>query len=812
MLRRHWLATVLLAVLISVASGVVIAAVAAAARADGSMERFAVRNRPFDATVFSCPRGVDPRGFESQYELSRICLTYGQAREVMSELAAMPGVEAVNVGGYYVVGVLGDEAPNGWGQIALLTATITNDPTLLVGHPKVLAGRLPSATADDEVILSERGARENHLQVGDSVALASWPLEDLDAAVNGGASPDVTTAVRLQVVGIGRFPSDLTQGEAADVSGNYFGGELHTAGLSGEAVRGFANYGIAPFVRLRDGPDGIEAFNEMLGTRWEDRMFGVDPNRTALGEGRASEQRIDTERHGMLAFAVIAGIATAGFAGLTLFRQLRREQADIRLLRPLGMDRRDLVLAGLLRVLAVAAPAGALAVVVAVALSPLGPVGLARRAEPDLGVHANAVVFVTGAAVVVVFALAVGLVAPLVGLRPEREPRVAIGRLSTWAINMGAVPRAGMSFVATSWPRIAAGVGAVALAAFVTAGIAVASLDRVVQSPERFGAWWDGAFGDYSSPEALAAGFRILSADRAVTVLAGYTAESDIARLDGKDVTLAAYWPLKGSPAPVVTRGRAPRDKGEIALGATMLRNVGANVGDTVSLSTVEGSGTFEPRALTVTGVVLFNDPITSTDSLGEGGIVTPELLDELSPAPTVPGQLLARFADGADTREVVERLARTFPGPIRAVVPPDDLRNMWHLRSLPWLFALLVGALAGVTLGHALIVTVRQRRRDLALLSVFGMSRWGIRQVTAFSTLVIVALATAMGVPAGLLCGRLVWNFLATETGLASGPVCTWFEPVGLAFVMLAAAQLVTLVATQRLTSVRPAEVLRSE
>jgi FtsX-like permease family len=810
MLQRHWLATALLAVFISLASGVVVAAIAAAGRADSSMERFTALNRAFDATVFSCPPGVDPSNFESQYEMSTICLSYGRAQEVMSELAAMPSVEAVNIGGDYVVGVLDEQAPNGWGRITLLTATLADDPTLLVGRPKLLAGRLPSATAHDELVLSERAARESGLGVGDRVTLASWPLEELDAAVNTGAPPDLTTAVTLRVVGIGRFHSDLAQGEAADISGNYFAGELRTGGPSGQAVRGFANYGIAPVVRLRDGLDGIEAFNEVLGTRWEDRIFSVEPNRTTLGESRANEQRIDTERHGVLTFAVIAAIATAGFAGLTLFRQLRREQADIHSLRDLGMDRRDLVIAGLLRALAIAAPAAVLTVVLAVALSPLGPVGLARRAELNIGAHADTAVLVTGAAVVVVFVLGVGLVAPLVGLRPERATRGASGRLSTWAINLGAVARTGMSFVASSWPRIAAGVMAVALAAFVTAGITVASLDRVVRSPERFGAWWDADFGDYSDPEALAAGSSILSADRDVTVLVGYASQSDVAMLDGKHVTLAAYWPVKGSAAPVVTRGRAPRDEGEIALGATMLQTLGVDVGGAVSLSSAERPGTRVDRALTVTGVVLYNDPITSTDSLGEGGFVTPELLDELSPI--VPQRLLGRFSEGADPGEVIERVARTFPGPIRAVVPPDDLRNLQHLRSLPWLLALLVGALAAVTLAHALIVTVRQRRRDLALLSVFGMSRWRIRQVTAFSTLVIVALATITGIPAGLICGRLLWDFLATEAGLASGPVRTWLEPFELALGVLAVAELVTVVATRRLTSARPAEFLRAE
>ena len=810
MLRRHVLGTVLLVLFVAMTSGTVAAAVASARRADSSIGRFTEQSLDFDATLFSCPPGVDPNGFDSQYAVTTACLNPHHAADLAEELSGMPGVERVSLGGYYVVGVLDDRAPNGWGQVTLLAATLGRDPGLIAGTPKVLAGRLPRVDANDELMVTERAARRSGVHLGDRITIASWPLEDLDAGVNGGMPPDRSTALTMRVVGIGRFAGDLAQGESPDISGNYFGGELNANGRSGDAVRDFANYGVAPLIRLHERAGGLEAFQSALSKRWAGRFFSVEPAATTLGDSRANEQRVDTERQGVLAFAVIVAIATMGFAGLTLFRQLRREQADVRTLRQLGMTKRDVVLASLLRALVLAVPAAVLTVVVGVALSPLGPVGLARRAEPALGVHADVPVLVAGSFAVLVFVLGVAGLPGLLGLRPERDPRPAEGWLNGAATSLGAAARVGLSFARGSWPRIAAGVTAVALTALVAAGITVASLDRVVSSAPRFGAWWDADLGDFADPDTLAAGAEIVAADKDVQALSSYSEQSDVATVNRRPLTVASFTVVKGKPGPVVTRGRAPANKDEIALGARLREDLGVDIGGTVRLSSVEGAGSVVDRKLRVTGEILFNDPVTLSTSLGEGGVVTPALLDELSAG---AGQrLLARFTDGADREVVTRRLARRFPGPIRAAIPPDDVRNLESLRWLPWLLALLVGALAAVTLAHALILTVRHRRRDLAVLSVLGLTRWGTRRVTAFSTLLIVGLATLGGVPAGLFVGRLLWEQLRHSTGLASSPVRTWAEPAVVAAGMLVAAQAVTLVATRRLTAARPATILRAE
>src|SRR5438093_1009660 len=122
MARGHRLASWLLIALVVISSGVVMAAVAAERRANGSVARFNDMSRDIDANVYSCPPGVDPNSVTDQTEVNRLCLSEDRAEVVATELATLPGVERVSVGGSFVVGVLDPKAANGWGHLTLLTA------------------------------------------------------------------------------------------------------------------------------------------------------------------------------------------------------------------------------------------------------------------------------------------------------------------------------------------------------------------------------------------------------------------------------------------------------------------------------------------------------------------------------------------------------------------------------------------------------------------------------------------------------------------------------------------------------------------
>ena len=69
----------------------------------------------------------------------------------------------------------------------------------------------------------------------------------------------------------------------------------------------------------------------------------------------------------------------------------------------------------------------------------------------------------------------------------------------------------------------------------------------------------------------------------------------------------------------------------------------------------------------------------------------------------------------------------------VERIVPPIRIRDLAQIRNLPLVLAAAAGLLGVVLLGHALVVTVRRRGRDLALLRALGARPRQTRRVGAW-------------------------------------------------------------------------------
>ena len=107
-----------------------------------------------------------------------------------------------------------------------------------------------------------------------------------------------------------------------------------------------------------------------------------------------------------------------------LSRQLALDAADFPILRALGLQRPSLVALSLTRLGIVTVTGAVLAVAVAIAASPLMPIGPARLAEPHPGVEVNLAILAAGFAVIALLPLAV-LVRPRGGRPARRAGRLA---------------------------------------------------------------------------------------------------------------------------------------------------------------------------------------------------------------------------------------------------------------------------------------------------------------------------------------------------------------------------------------------------
>jgi hypothetical protein len=123
--------------------------------------------------------------------------------------------------------------------------------------------------------------------------------------------------------------------------------------------------------------------------------------------------------------------------------------------------------------------------------------------------------------------------------------------------------------------------------------------------------------------------------------------------------------------------------------------------------------------------------------------------------------------------------------------------------------------ALAGaavLSLGLALLSSVRQRRRELALLKALGLTRGQVRSAVGWQASVILVLAAAAGLPLGVACGRWAWTGFAGWLGVVPVTVVPLTALLAGGVALLAVGNALTSVPAAIAARTRPAVLLRSE
>jgi ABC-type antimicrobial peptide transport system permease subunit len=73
------------------------------------------------------------------------------------------------------------------------------------------------------------------------------------------------------------------------------------------------------------------------------------------------------------------------------------------------------------------------------------------------------------------------------------------------------------------------------------------------------------------------------------------------------------------------------------------------------------------------------------------------------------------------------------------------------------------------ISTSHALAVTVRRRRVELGVLSALGFTPRQRRQVIAAQATTIACVALVVGIPLGVMAGRVIWSMIARSMGVAT-------------------------------------------
>jgi putative ABC transport system permease protein len=447
------------------------------------------------------------------------------------------------------------------------------------------------------------------------------------------------------------------------------------------------------------------------------------------------------------------------------------------------------------------------AVAGAIAASPLTPIGSLASYEPEPGLEINIALLGAGgaaiaAAVAAVFALITFRAIRVLEDDRRRTHSRIVERVS--ALGGSAPLVVGLRFAfergrgRTAVPIRSALAGAtLGVAGLIAVASFAASLDRLVATPERYG--WQGDLQIVDlKPERRVA----MLADRRVASFAEISMAS-AGSPSGSVISISGFESVRGSLAWTMLEGRMPATRDEIAVGPRLAKRLGLSVGSVLVLASPD-AGEHLPKS--VIGIGLGS---TSSDSFGDDAVMTPEGFAGAARTQGFVNGYIG-LADGVDSDAFARELGESAE--IEQPEPPPEVQNLSGLGRLPALLAGILTLIAVAAIVNALVVGVRRRRRDIAILHALGFVRSQVARAVRTSAVAMTVTSLVVGLPIGLAVGRTAWRAVA-ETAYVAGDAA-WARNV---LILIGPAALVlglaaSVVPAMRASRLRPSVTLRTE
>jgi hypothetical protein len=792
-LRGHWRAWLGLSLLVALVSGLVMAAAAAGQRTGQAFPRY-LDQHGYDAIVYT----VTPR--PQLQHLPEVAA----ATPVALPFYGPPSCSCRSI------------------QVDQNNFTVREvPPAELPRVAKLVAGRMPNQSAPDEALASFTMARDNGVRVGTTIRIPLYaPSQQAAAfATLAGARPPraLGPVITLKIVGIAaaelEFPSG--QSTAYDV---YTTGAFAAASPGTPALQTY-------YVRLHGGPAALSRFESRAIVKGSGVQDLVHP-------AAAITTSIRPQAVGWWILAALAALAGLAVLAQASARQALAEDADYPVLTTLGLRPRDLAAVSLLRTAVIAGAGGAGGVAVAVALSPIAPLGEARLAESAPGLQADWLVLGYGALATVLVLLAVGAViawrAAWPRARPDVVSRPSMVVRAAVALGAPAPTVIGLRHALTrspgerALPVAAALTGAVAaVTALCATAVFGASLTHLTRSPELYGAPFQG-YVMSSGPGGAPAG--LLAALTRDPAISGVTAATDPAvAVNGVSVRAIATTAVRGPTLLSAVKGRLPRDAGEIALGVSTLRRAGGHIGSSLALTVTSPGGTSRSARFRVVGLVAFPADF-STGGLGTGAALTTAGYLRTACPPGSRQQACQRSVQQSEQSVVLvrtaaghggatlTRLARQYPGQVYRPQVPQALVNFGESANFPLMLGVILVLCGTAALAYQLVARVTRRRAESALLMALGFVRRQAATVVFYQASAVAAIGVIAGVPLGVAAGQAIWRVFALNLGMVAVPVVPAGELVALAAGVLVAANALAVIPAVAAARSRIALVLRTE
>jgi len=795
--RHFWRSWLLLGLVVAIGTGVVLAAVTAGRRADSAFPRFAA-SRGFDAIVYSA--------------------------QPLPKLATLPEVsQATPIRAPFD----GQPMCSCGRRIDQGDFAVREVPAAALGRlVKLVSGRMPDQTSAHEALASFTLQRDYGIGPGTVIRLPMFAASQWGAVLRAMGGEPVPRAagptIALRVVGIAAAESEFPAGQGPAY-------DLYPTQAFATATRGSP---ALPFyyVRLRHGRADLAGFEAAASGLKGAGVQDLDALAAAITAS------IRPQAVGWWSLAALAALAALTVLVQALARQAAAENADQPTLSALGFSSRQAVALSMLRTLVVGVAGAVGGVIAATLLSAFVPVGEARLADPDPGLTLDWPVAAVGAVAAVAVVLAAGIPPALRGARLRGSARR--DRTLRTSVVVRAATAAGAPAVAVLGIRQALERGrgsravpvgtalvgtTLAVAALCATAVLGASLSRLTASPELYGDPFQASF-NWSGPGGTA-GSSLLTQLEHDPAISRITLVSGLAiSVNQVSVPALAAAAIRGPVLLSAASGRLPAGRGEIALGASTMRRVRAHIGSVVQLGVTAPDGTARRARFRVVGLVSFPSDF-GTGGLGTGAALTTAgyTAAQCPPSPTrpecrgaavsrTPDEVLVRGVPGPAGTAALAGYVRQYRSNASRPAVPTALVNFGESANFPLLLAAVVTLCAASTLAHLLVVSVRRRRRDSGLLKALGFVRRQVAAVVFWQAATVAVVGIVVGVPLGLVTGRIVWRVFALNAGVVAVPVLPSWLIVALASGFLFAALVIAIVPAASVARSPAGQVLRAE
>jgi len=780
-LRNRWRSWVVLGLLAGVTFGFAAAGWAGARRTSVALPNYlaALPNLPDAAALVNDP-------------------TFDAAKRARAD--ALPEVKTVYPF-VVAVAIVVKPAEGDGGLIPVSQATAE-----LLGSP-IVQGRMADASRADEVVVDQNMRRKYGLDIGKTMTISQHGTpKEIAQLPPGLLAPgvDPNFSQTLRVVGIIK---SVDSQENWVASGGFYK-------TYGSRLAGFTN----EFVQLRNGAADLPKYRTDL-----ERIVGHEVNVESIDDlfGLPKIRTImRVEESGLLLFALAVLIVGGVLVGQALARAVTAGAADLPTWRAIGADR-GMAVRALVMPAFITAGVGILAGAAAtIGLSQRFPIGQARRYDLHVGYHVDWLVLGLAALAILVAVTVTASVSALrsvSGRQGVRATPSTAGRLAARAglppalaigSRLAVEPGRGRRAVPVRSALIGAIVGVLGVVGCFTfrAGLADAAAD-----PQRSGVVWDFMIGSGTGPITPKDLGRI-TADRDVASVL-HAVWYRAVPINGVATPTYATKTVEGDIAPVVLTGRAPSTNDEIAFGPGTLRDLKLHVGERIHVGNRPG------REVTVVGTALL--PASShTDYDQSAWMTAAAVRSVVGPIGKLDSNayedyVFIRWKAGVNHPAAQKALLSKFPTDElynQPAVLPTAVVSLGDLRSLPLALGVFFALLASATVAHALVTTVRRRRHELAIMRSIGFTRRQSRIAIAWQATIIAAAGVVIGVPLGIVTGRLIWRWLAHSFPVVYVPPLAAVAVVLVVPAAIALANLLAAWPARAAARIRPAEALRTE